>query len=539
MAQLSTTATFYRSGRTPYQWHTGYDGAPCVARYAFRTDVHGATELSFRTERMVPDPSAGHDKPDTLGNFRWILTEEPTGYESYCGLAGWPCQAVYNGSLSGSRSLSLLPEKDYYLWIFPQDSTYCLWRIDGARVTTAGEYGQPSAVTAEDGVFGEPLPIQLSRRLPSAVHTVTVDCLGIRETLMEQGSLYPTVDWATSLADWAPRLPEAASAQARIRVESFCNGNSLGSAETTITMRIPEGALQAALGEGWATLTPENPGAAAAFDCWIAGVSRARATFDATLVDPAPLLGASIRGFSLEAPGAVADAAPYLSPVLQGPTRLRLSAVDSRGQRSSEYRTVEPLPYAPPELSEIAVQRCDAQGAPDEDGTCLSVRAALSFSGLEGRNSCALTVSVRSLGGSFGAPETLAPGQATILTGCSPDISYEVKIAALDGLGRETVVLRRLATRRWAMKFRPDGQGVAFGKAPERARALELPSNWGLYLGEESLWAWLHPAGSLVLSAAAPGEGTWTDLGTLLPSGGPADAPTVHLWQRTAPAGAE
>ena len=84
--------------------------------------------------------------------------------------------------------------------------------------------------------------------------------------------------------------------------------------------------------------------------------------------------------------------------------------------------------------------------------------------------------------------------------------------------------LRRLPTRRWAMKFRPDGQGVAFGKAPEQARCLELPGDWQIRLGQESLWLALHPVGSLVLADSAPAEGSWSDQGAV--SG-------TRLWRRT------
>jgi hypothetical protein len=525
MSTLSTAASWYRgSYSNVYIGGVGYDAAPCVARFAFTTDSRGAASLSFRTSRMAPDYNYGHDQPDTLGNFRWTVTAEAQGMERACGFGGWPCAAVRNGVMSGSHSLSLLPQTTYYLWIFPQNSDYCLWWIDGATVETEGEYGLPSEVEAADGCFGEPLPIRLSRSLSDATHTVTVDCAGVRSLLMERGSQYPSLNWETRLADYAPLLPNAASAQAVIRVETFCGGRSLGSVSKTVEMRIPQGALEPTLSPGWAALRPCNTGDAAGFTCLIAGHSRLEAVFDPTKIDTAPLLGASITGYELELPGETVAAAPYVTGLLTEPVTAWAWAVDSRGQRHGCAFPVTPLAYGPPVLTGLAVYRCRADGTADENGTAIAFSAGVEYSPLAGENSVTLTAALRPPGGSFGQEAVMSPGTALILTGQDPDHSVECRVRAVDALGKESAALRRLPTRRWAMKFRPDGEGVAFGKAPERSKALELPGDWEIRVGQGSLWLALHPVGSLTLSDAAPAEGVWADQGSVL---------GTHLWKRT------
>ena len=80
---------------------------------------------------------------------------------------------------------------------------------------------------------------------------------------------------------------------------------------------------------------------------------------------------------------------------------------------------------------------------------------------------------------------------------------YTIRSGPKDALGTETVYSHRLPTRRWAMKFRPDGNGVAFGKAAEYGGALELPGDWDIRLGSESWLSRIYPVGSLYLSTAA------------------------------------
>ena len=52
-----------------------------------------------------------------------------------------------------------------------------------------------------------------------------------------------------------------------------------------------------------------------------------------------------------------------------------------------------------------------------------------------------------------------------------------------DVLGNSAQGIVALATRHWAMKFRPGGMGVGFGKAPEHDNCIELPSGWVIRIG--------------------------------------------------------
>lgn len=362
----------------------------------------------------------------------------------------------------------------------------------------------PGALEVRDGFFGSPLPLVLRPGHPKAAHTVTVDCLGRRTVLLEKGGRSPLLVWETALADYAPLLPDRAEAPAVFTVESFLNGVSLGTAQKTVSMRIPEGALAPGLGEGWVTLRPRNPGGAAS-DRYAAGLSRVEAVFDETKIDPAPLLGARVTGFRLTALGETVSRPPYRSAVLTGPTELCCAVVDSRGLQWTERFSVEPEAYAPPALA-LRVSR---------SGRSAAVTAAADACALNGAAACALTVSLRPLDGDFGAEAALRPGETTVLTGLDAARSYECRVRAVDSLGGETVRRELLPVPGWAMKFRPAGDGVAFGMAPSRARVLELPAGWEIRIGGESLFSALHPVGSVVLGDSAPAQGVWESAGAL------------------------
>ncbi len=81
----------------------------------------------------------------------------------------------------------------------------------------------------------------------------------------------------------------------------------------------------------------------------------------------------------------------------------------------------------------------------------------------------------------------LNSGEEKIFGPVSADVSYQLRLRVVDALGEEGVFVLTLPCRRWAMKFRPDGQGVAFGKAAEQDQAMELPTGWRILIGGEGL----------------------------------------------------
>lgn len=339
----------------------------------------------------------------------------------------------------------------------------------------------PSAITASDGEFGHAIPITLTPAVSGVQHTVTVSCAGRTETLLTQ-STATSVSWLPDLAVYAALLPNAGSASAAISCETFASGVSMGSASRTITLRFAAGELPPALSPGWASASVLNEGAASGFTVWIQGWSRAQIVFDSAKISC--LYGAGIAGFAISCEGLRVSAAPYRTGVLSGTAASIVCTVtDSRGQTASETLTVALESCAAPSLTALSIFRSDPGGEPDENGTGIAVQATALYSSLGGENSAELRAFVRRLDQDFGGAGTaLASAQRAVLGPYSPDTSYEVKLTLTDGLGRSAQATRVLPSRVWAMKFRPGGDGVAFGKAAETSAALELGPGWVLAL---------------------------------------------------------
>lgn len=510
MAILQTEATYFRGGIGALGACVGYEAGPSrasVARFKFTTGSQGATSINFQTGALYLAYSyQGEDLAyNTAGKLRCILTSAATGYEYYTGPAGEPCTPEIGTGLSGSIEAELMPNTDYYLWIFPNYTYYAVWGIKDCTVSTEGQYGTPSTITAADGYLGGEIPITLTRGLDSMKHTVEVSCAGVTQTLIKDSSEYPTIVWRPSLEDYAPHITEAAFAEAEIKVETFLNGHSLGNSSKVIRAMIPDTELLPLVSEGWARLQPYNEGAASGFKCYIQGYSRAEAVFDESKIDMSGTLGASVRGFEIKAGALTVNAAPFRTDILQGALTATCTLIDSRGRRISQELSASPFPYAKPAMTQVSVFRCDADGKETEDGYYYSAKATAVFSELGGENEYSLRTAWRTMQGSYGGWTDMVSGTAGIISGISPDGSFEVKIEIRDKLGNSTSAIRRLATRQWAMKFREDAKGLAFGKAPEFEKAVELPEDWEIRRGLEDKVLWMSGIAQQRLSIPAAG----------------------------------
>lgn len=181
------------------------------------------------------------------------------------------------------------------------------------------------------------------------------------------------------------------------------------------------------------------------------------------------------------------------------------------------------MAYAPPTLSQVQIRRCTAAGVEAEDGNYYSAKATATFSALGGLNALTLTAAHKIQGGVYGTETVLTSGAAAIIGTISPDSTYQVRITATDALGNTAVTVTSLPTRQWALKFRSNGQGAAFGKAAETDKALEIPADWIFKIGSNTLTAELlasmaaditHPVGMYVWLAvetdpATLWGGTW------------------------------
>lgn len=299
-------------------------------------------------------------------------------------------------------------------------------------------------------------------------------------------TLYTSAAFATSLSfavprSWFSSYPSSSSLSITLSVQTYSSSactTAVGSAVSKTLTVTADAGMKPTLSSGWATAAPYNTGtAAASISGYVKGCSKAQVSFDASKISHA--VGATLGSYSVSCQGVTVSASPYRTGVLASTEASVVCTVtDSRGRSASETLNLSVMDYAAPSIAGVTVFRCTSGGTASEDGTYYSAKASASFSALGGQNSCTLSAAIAASSGSYGTGTALTSGTARVLGPISADMSYTVRITATDSLGNAAVYYAAVPPRKWAMKFRPDGSGVAFGKAAELNQALDLPSSW-------------------------------------------------------------
>nr|DAQ88441.1 MAG TPA: Baseplate structural protein [Caudoviricetes sp.] len=522
MTVTTTGRAAYRGGVSHTGYLAGFETAnklTRVLRYTFTTPADGVSKLSFTAAHLA------HSASYSWGGLNWYATTSPTSHvNAGAGSASHGTLTITgNGKdydISAAEAAVNLPANtEAYIYIFPNNANYFLWNfanVASLNITTAAGSSTIAAITQTVETLGT-LTVSLNKAVDAFRHKLTVAAGG--KTLYTS-ELFDISYSVTVPRAWFDSFPSATTISATATVTTYNGDTAVGTASAAVTITADDG-MRPQISEGWATAAPYNIGAAAGLTGYIAGYSQAEISFDTAKLSQAA--GAVLASVTVTCSGVTSTAAPYRTPILLGAADVVCTAADSRGRTATQTIRIEPMAYAPPTLSQVQILRCTAAGVEAEDGNHYSAKATAIFSALGGQNTLTLTAAHKIQGGVYGTETALTSGEAAIIGTISPDSTYQVRITATDALGNTTVAVTSLPTRQWALKFRVDGQGAAFGKAAETDKALEIPADWAFKIGSSALTAELlasltadimHPVGMYVWLAAETDPatlwgGTW------------------------------
>lgn len=456
--------------KDPYDYHVTYYSYN--TRFKILTDAYGGTSI-------------------TIGNIGWliqrtkrnhiIINQDPNAYLDARNAVSSGTE-IPSGATSVTISYSFMPNTTYYVWFVNNGQYSDRSNLGSATVSVTGSFGTAGTPSASNGTFGSAIPISISGHSSGATFVMSVTCAGNTETLLNN-SAATSLSWTPAVATYAPLITNASSATATITVNTYYGSSKLYTQSTTITVSWAAGTIPPTLSSGWATAAPLNEGAASGFTVWIQKYSKARVTFTPSKVTTQ--YSATISSFKVKLGNTTYTASNSRADtgVISTVTASLICTVtDSRGQTASQTLSITLNAYSDPTLSGISIFRCNSSGVANEDSSYVSVKATATISSLANENTLTLVAQSRKVGGAWSAQTAMTSGRATLLSGISPDASYEIKITLTDRLGNTATYTQSLSTRAWAMKFRPTGNGVAFGKAAERNNALELGNGWILAL---------------------------------------------------------
>lgn len=486
MTVTTTGRAAYRGGASHTGYLAGFETAnklTRVLRYTFTTPADGVSKLSFTGAHLA------HSASYSWSGLNWYATTSPTSHVN-AGAGSASCGTLTitgNGKdydISAAEAAVNLPANtEAYIYIFPNNANYFLWNfanVASLNITTTAGSSTIAAITQTVETLGT-LTVSLNKAVDAFRHRLTVTA---GNKTLYTSELFDASHSVTVPRSWFDSFPSATTISATATVTTYNGDTAVGTASAAVTITADDG-MRPQISEGWATAAPYNIGAVAGLTGYIAGYSQAEISFDAAKLTQAA--GAALASVTVTCSGAVVTAAPYRTPILLDAADVVCAATDSRGRTATQTIRIEPMAYAPPTLSQVQILRCTAAGVEAEDGNYYSAKATATFSALGGQNTLTLTAAHKIQGGVYGTETPLTSGETAIIGTISPDSTYQVRITATDALGNTAVTVTSLPTRQWALKFRADGLGAAFGKAPEHSKALEIPADWQIWIGSATI----------------------------------------------------
>ncbi len=392
--------------------------------------------------------------------------------------------------------------------------------VNGSSFTSGGSHTVTKAVAVKttghagpSTISACPSSVQTNAALALSVSRVSTAYYHKARFLIGSTQLGVSGAFAKDLSytvprEWFASYPSSTSLTVTVSVQTYTSSEcttAVGSPATrTVTVTADSG-MKPVIQSGFAAVAADNSdiswSGSGTLSVYVQGYSKAAVTLTKSKLTM--VSGATVASYKLScqgktqtvtSPGATAR---ITTAALTGTAAIPITVTvtDSRGRTASTTLSVTPLAYAAPTLSGVKVFRCSSGGTALDGGAWYSAKATAACSTLGGINRVTLTVERRSVGGSWSDPLTLGSNAATvsvenrILGGgtLEQDTSYSIRLTATDSLGHSTTTTLTLPGLRWAIKFRPKGLGVAFGKAAENNKRLELPEDWELYFGTTSL----------------------------------------------------
>ena len=501
-----TNYEFYNNGTPGASAVVGVsDRLPRNVRYTFTAPATGASGVSLRFQGSAGSGTT----PDRL---RFAFTTDPTAYAA----ANWNTQG--NGVITrisggyayeGTASVLLLPGLTYYLFIWPDTSTFgWVWwyTADGYSTleTTGGAY---SSLTVPNGTLGSPITLKVTRYDTTFSHRVTYS-FG-----KETGQIYEgkaeSFSWTPPLS-LASQIPAASSANAVYSITTFDgSGNQVGTPQAvTASLDVPDSVVPTV------TFTWEDPtGKASVFGDPVQNVSALKVTPTA----------AGAYGSTITATTVKLNGANYSGGIVtaSGSLTLSVTVTDSRGRTATAEQTVNVIAYQAPQLT-LSASRCTQDGTLDDEGEYALITVTGSLALIGGQNSGALTVTYAAGDGGASYEKTEDP----VTPANYFWYEWVVEAPSENTLEISATVQDRITTARRTMTlsvgyatldFLAGGKGIAFGttaKAEGFTCAMNANFTGGLQLGSKALVDVIYPVGSIYMSAnnvspAAFLGGTW------------------------------
>lgn len=327
-------------------------------------------------------------------------------------------------------------------------------------------------------IMGNAQTITITRASSSFTHKLYYTWGGTKTLIASNvGTSYT---W-TPLVDMAAKIPNATSGSCVLTCETYNGSTLIGTKTLTFKLSVPSSVKPTISAF---TLAEAVSGLAAKFGGFVNTKSKIKYTVTAEGAQGSTIksYAVTIAGQQLTARTATTAAINLAGVTIEGTSfTANVTVTDSRGRTASATADYTVFAYTPPQITCFEADRCDINGALNDDGEYLSIKVMARVSAVNNKNSVAYALLYKGAGETEykNIPEFEGSGYAyadiTYYTAVvfSTESSFDIRFTASDYF---TTVAKttKLSTAKPILDILFDGSGIAFNKVAEKSGAFDI-----------------------------------------------------------------
>lgn len=354
--------------------------------------------------------------------------------------------------------------------------------ISGSDSGTLDAIPRKSSLSAGNGTLGTAQTLTVDRKSSSFTHTITYKC-GTASGTVATKSSSTSISWTPPLS-LASQKTNGTSVSVTFTITTYSGDTNIGANTKAITCAIP-----ASVKPSCALTLEDTTGWDDTYGQPVQGLSKIKITVNPTLAYSSP-----IASYAISADGAKYTTATATTGLLKtaGDSPVTATVTDKRGRSGSASYTMKVLAYKPPNVSKLAVHRCDSDGTENEQGEFIRVVFSATITALNNKNTAVYTLRFKKSADSAFTEvafsdlvNTYTVSDKAHVFAADSNSSYELEVEAKDRHGAATRSTSA-STAFTLMNWGADGTSIGLLKVAERPGAVDVGGD--VYLNGHALY---------------------------------------------------
>ena len=328
-----------------------------------------------------------------------------------------------------------------------------------------------STLSVSNGTLNTSQTLTVTKQASGFTHTITAKC-GTASTTICTKSSSTSITFKPPIV-WAEQNTTGTTVSVTYTITTYNGSTSIGSNNYTKTCSIPANIKPSC--DLTVTDATDN---LSTYGAYVQGHSKLEVT-----VEPFSVFSSPIASYKTIINGTTYTVASFTTDVIStdGQVTISSTVTDKRKRTSNPDSTmITVLKYSKPNISRLAVGRCDMDGTANDQGEYVSVSYAYTISSLNDINTATCTLEYkRSVDSKYTKADDFDPTENEYIFKADTDSSYDIRFTVTDDLDSSFKVTS-VSTAFTIMHFSASGYSMGIGKMVESEHEYESVLDIGM-----------------------------------------------------------